>query len=434
MNPEAEKLRAIFSTSGWTRFIDTLRVCRDAGRPLPAALTLASPTDEERRRHAALLRSSNPSRAQRLRYDLGAISHALAAAALPADWETILAAVCGPIPAKALAASASRQAWNDFWPATLAAFDVAPFPLYREWLDALRRDGLLKRSFGNDTALATRHLETAANLLRLLPLADEKPLAEAAAIYCEGSHALDPNQTLSTLILRNLALRRQKPLPSRASDRRALWGDYGIVCDELSAPVLTFNLGLTGNAPLAALVTQATLAVQPIHLTTRLLWATPWAGLACPARVFVCENPTIIALAATRLGSRCPPLVCVDGELKTAARHLLRALRAGGSMLYYHGDFDWPGLGIADRIFREFAARPWRFDAIAYHDACSRHSGRPLTVTGTPIATPWSPQLSSAMQGADKAYDEELLAELLLRDLDENWRSMQDCDRKALDL
>jgi uncharacterized protein (TIGR02679 family) len=106
----------------------------------------------------------------------------------------------------------------------------------------------------------------------------------------------------------------------------------------------------------------------------------------------------------------------VDGELKTAARLLLRALRAGGSTLHYHGDFDWPGIAIAERIFREFSARPWLFDHDAYIQASQRH-GRPLI--GTPIPTSWSLPMSEEMERVGLAYDEELLADALLLNLQE---------------
>jgi uncharacterized protein (TIGR02679 family) len=393
-----------------------LRACRDAGRTLPATITLTGPTEDERRRHAALLRLSETSRAQRLRYELKAISNALAVAGAPKDWSEILKILCGPIPTKALAAQASTQAWHNFWPATIASLSAHPFPAHLDWLDALRRDGVLKRLAGGDAPLAARWIDTASRLLRALPLAEDQPLPHTAAHYCGDSHALDPDRPLSTLVLRGVALRKGQTLPSRAPERRALWAEFGVVCDELSAPVLTFNLGLTGEEPLASLLSHATLAIQPLHLSTRLLWATAWKRITCPPRVFVCENPTIVALAATRLGISCPPLVCVDGELKTAARLLLRALRAGGATLHYHGDFDWAGLAIAERIFREFSAQPWLFDHEAYIQACQQQ-GRPLL--GTPIPTSWSPQMSGAMKRVGLAYDEELLVDILLGDLKE---------------
>lgn len=393
-----------------------LRTLRDSGRPLPTAVTLADPTDAERQRHAALLRLSVPSRARRLSYDLAALSAALTRANAPSNWDEILALLFGAIPPDVAATQRSEQLWREFWPSAATTLAASPFPAHAEWLEALRRDGVLRRSAVGDVELGRHLLETAANLLRVLPLPEEQPISQVAACRCGGSHELDPDRPLATLVLRSLAARQGTPMPARAEDRRNLWEEFGIVCDELSAPVLTLNLRLEGAAPLVALTRSATLAAEPLHLTTRLLWATPWASLVIPPHVFVCENPTIVALAASHLGPRCRPLVCIDGEIKTAARLLLRSLRAGGATLHYHGDFDWPGIGIAERIMRDFGAQPWRFDEAAYLAVADRR-GRSLA--GASIATPWSPRLAPAMAKNERAYDEEALVDLLLPDLTE---------------
>lgn len=415
MNAAYDQLRTIFSAAGWTRFIATLRDYRDRGKPFPAVITLRDLTEEERRHHARLLRLPASSRAGALRCDLGKIMSALEAMNLAAGWDQILTLVCGTIPAGNLAAHAAKQAWQHFWPQVIESLNEAPFPLCHEWAAALRRDGTLKRLSTGETTPATHWFSTACHLLRSLPLPEETPLASAAARYCGDSHALDPAAALSTLVLRNLALREGTKVPSRSDERRELWARFGVVCDDLSAPVLSFNLGITGDTPLCRLVVHASAAAQPLHLTSRLLWASDWGRIDCPSEVFVCENPAIVALAVNLLGTRCPPLVCVSGEPKTAARLLLRAMRGRGSRLWYHGDFDWPGIAIADRVFRELGAIPWQFDASAYQNA-TRRQGRPLL--GKPVSTPWSPELSGAMQREGFAYDEEFLAEDILCDLE----------------
>ncbi len=186
-----------------------------------------------------------------LRYDLDAIGRALVLVGTMTDWNEILDLLCGPIPATALATHASALAWRAFWPAAATSLSASPFPMSMEWLDALRRDGALKRFTGGNLTMASDWLEIATRLLRALPIEEEQPLTHTAARYCGNSHALDPGRPLSTLVLRGLAQRLGQPLPSRAPDRRELWARFGVVCDDLSAPVLTFNLGVTGDAPLA---------------------------------------------------------------------------------------------------------------------------------------------------------------------------------------
>src|SRR5690606_26371585 len=98
-----------------------------------------------------------------------------------------------------------------------------------------------------NTEVGMDMLLTAARLLQALPLVEECPLTRVAADFCRNSHALDAAKPLSTLVLRGLALRFQCPPPTRSDERRDLWAAAGVIGDDLSAPVLTFNLGLRGE-------------------------------------------------------------------------------------------------------------------------------------------------------------------------------------------
>jgi uncharacterized protein (TIGR02679 family) len=125
--------------------------------------------------------------------------------------------------------------------------------------------------------------------------------------------------------------------------------------------------------------------------------------------VYVCENPNVVAAAAHRLGARSAPLVCVEGQPKTAARLLLTGLAAAGVRLAYHGDFDWPGLRIANLIIRRHGAVPWRMNAADY----ARAAGGSL-LEGLPVDAVWDERLRPAMQAAGRAvHEEQVLADLL---------------------
>jgi uncharacterized protein (TIGR02679 family) len=350
-----------------------------------------------------------------LRYDLAELSEALAASGLPTDWSVIVEAVCGPIPPATQARLDQDREWEELWPQLRAEFSPEPFSGQLDWLEKIRRDGVLRKLREQTPLGAAKTVRDAARLLQALPLAAEEPLARVAGRFFGDSHALDLERPLANLVLRGLALRAALPAPARAAERRDLWARAGVICDALSAPVLTFNLGLAGDAELVRITTAASHARQPQHLTTRLLWASDWAKITPPPCVFICENPAIVALAADALGPRCAPLICIDGEPKTAAWLLLRALRDRGVRLHYHGDFDWGGIAIASRVLGETGALPWRFDGTAYQ-AATRYAGRPLS--GAPLETPWSPSLGAQMKTRQLAYDEETLVDELLPDLE----------------
>jgi uncharacterized protein (TIGR02679 family) len=83
----------------------------------------------------------------------------------------------------------------------------------------------------------------------------------------------------------------------------------------------------------------------------------------------------------------------------------------------YHGDFDWPGIAIARRVF-ERGAVPWRFGRDDYVEAVQRlPADSRLGLSGRVEATPWDEGLGDAMAAADVAVHEEAIVEVLLADL-----------------
>jgi uncharacterized protein (TIGR02679 family) len=72
---------------------------------------------------------------------------------------------------------------------------------------------------------------------------------------------------------------------------------------------------------------------------------------------------------ANRLGTASAPLSCANTHPGPAATVLLRQLGATGARLRYHGDFDWPGITIANGIMARFGGLPLRLNASAYRSA-----------------------------------------------------------------
>jgi len=133
--------------------------------------------------------------------------------------------------------------------------------------------------------------------------------------------------------------------------------------------------------------------------------------------VFVCENPNLVAIAADALGEACAPLVCTDGMPAAAQRALLSQLAAAGARLRYHGDFDWPGIAIANLMQREFGATAWRMSALDYEAALETHAEVAAPLAGAPVAPQWCEALGAAMRRLGKALAEETVATTLLQDL-----------------
>ena len=71
--------------------------------------------------------------------------------------------------------------------------------------------------------------------------------------------------------------------------------------------------------------------------------------------VFVCENPRVLE-AAVDAGRR-RAVVCTQGQPAVVVTALLSSLGAAGAELRYHGDFDWPGITIANALIGSYGCR-----------------------------------------------------------------------------
>ncbi len=104
------------------------------------------------------------------------------------------------------------------------------------------------------------------------------------------------------------------------------------------------------------------------------------------------------------------PLVCGRGQPTVAVMRLLDLLRAAGAHLRYHGDFDWPGLMIANRVLRRTGASPWRYGTADYLAAAGR-ARAPLT--GPSVPATWDDTLRPAMERAQVQVEEDIVDDLL---------------------
>jgi uncharacterized protein (TIGR02679 family) len=133
-------------------------------------------------------------------------------------------------------------------------------------------------------------------------------------------------------------------------------------------------------------------------------------GSSC---VRVVENPSILAMAIARLGSRCPPLVATSGWPNSACMLLLRQVAEAGAALRYHGDFDGEGIRIAAHVMSRTGAMAWRMSVRDY--LVEVRPGRPDP--GTITEAPWDPGLAPALREHRSTVSEEHVAEHLLSDL-----------------
>lgn len=279
-----------------------------------------------------------------------------------------------------------------------------------DWLAGVRRSGLMSRvSSQTDPASV---LVQALELATALTAGGERPATSRTQLAAQATgdaHALDDGRTLAALVLRALAAAAGGPAPASASERRLLWETFGVSPDSVSSTCLTLGLRPAGTDELARRLGLAAEGAAPVHLTG---WDLARSGLDLPVGtwVLVCENPRVLeAVAETRGGD--VAVVCTSGNPGLVTLDVLGRLGSAGARLAYHGDFDWPGVGIANRLVAEVGCRPWLMSAGDYLRGV-RDGGPALQ--GAPATPAWDGALGQAMRSRGVAVHEEAVLEPLL--------------------
>jgi uncharacterized protein (TIGR02679 family) len=324
------------------------------------------------------------------------LDEALSRAGLAASLRDALEQIDGPIRDVVGEREERAAAWDRVFDAPrdsrLAA--VTALPIDR---------GTVKRLAGGDPRVASRLLDDAQKVLRHLPVSGI-PLARLAVQALGDSHALDKGCAVATLVL--AAIRKDA-----VEDARDAWARVGVMVSEYSRPVLLFNVPVVAESPCQDLLMAAAELEEPLHLSLRMLLRQVPRWRVHGKRVFVTENPTVVGMAADNLGRRCPPMVCTDGVPAASQQTLLLQLAHAGADLRYHGDFDWPGIAIANFVMRTYGATPWRFSATDF----TPENGFPLE--GVPIIAEWDRELTAKMEAARKGLHEEAVIDRLIEDL-----------------
>ena len=316
----------------------------------------------------------------------------------------------GPLrnrPAERDAAHAARQRLWVHLDLLLAKHNLAAQEWVPPWEEWCRRGGLLPRV---PAAEAVTTLTIAVQVLARV-LDDSHPpvgLAELASEITGDAHGLDSG-VCAALVLRALAIALDAAPAASAAERRHLWQRVGVSTDEVSGTVITWALRPPGRDRWSAMMRERADLGLVTHLTVHELQRA--GDLTRPGEIIhACENPQVLQRLA--MAGVEHPVACMSGNPAAAGMILLTR-----TDMLYHGDFDWPGIAIAGRIFDQ-GARPWRFGRIDYIDAVDRlPADNRLGLSGPIQATPWDETLGATMTAADVAVHEELTIDVLLTDL-----------------
>jgi uncharacterized protein (TIGR02679 family) len=266
------------------------------------------------------------------------------------------------------------------------------------WLEEAADQGRIRA----DTRLM---VERALRIVGALPAVEPVQRTVLAARLLDGDpHALDPGTSLHRLTVSLLAA------AARLADDapgREVWAAWNVLVDPISSNVVTLNLPLLGEGPVAQLArfmrgTHVVLTYGQLS-AGELRWPT---GVEC----FSCENPSVLIAAEQALGAACPPMLCTGGRPSDAVRLLLSSLSDASARVCHHGDFDEAGVQILRDLEARYGVLPWRFDLPALSEA--------PTLAGVPVArlAP-AATLEGVVGGLTSCLAEELVIEGLLDDL-----------------
>jgi uncharacterized protein (TIGR02679 family) len=411
--PDVARIRRLLGGEHTAWLVGRVRRRLALGRPLTGTVTLAR-ADLEQRRAVGLLLGRRAATGTSVTVSLDELDAVLrTSGAAPGGLSAAIQVLLGPVADRRAESAADAVAWSAALAPLAELVERRPeLSAWRAWLDAT---GMLRRLTSGPAAV-TPLVDQLLRVLDSLP-ATGVAVGRLAAEATGDAHGLDDGRPLTTLALAAVrVLAGAAPTgDGSATERRAAWAAVGVHRDELSSSVLSLGLpGGTGTT-VGRMLAVAAESGEPCVLTLRQLGRNELTLGVGVHRVWVCENPIVLASAADELGATSPPMVCLSGQPSTAAVRLLTLLDEAGAELAYHGDFDWGGIRIANALRERIVWQPWRFDATAYRTALTSVTGG--TLTGRPVDAGWDPDLRRELAHHRVHVQEELVLTELLADL-----------------
>ncbi|MCM1500708.1 MAG: TIGR02679 family protein, partial [Clostridium sp.] len=258
----------------------------------------------------------------------------------------------------------------------------------------------------------------------------EWPLAVFAAKMLGNPHYFDRGTTPGQLLISAICCWKKTEPPKNAHQWRELLFAVGIVPDNISSMVHAYGLRLQTKDGWHPAYDAFCSLNEPYVITMENLRGITGTS-AEGGRVYVVENEMVFcyllehAVKGTRSGKvRSNPslndkltLLCTSGQIRSVAQELIPFILNSGADIYYSGDIDPDGIGIADRLWRKFGERIhiWRMSPTDYETGISKER---IDNTGLAklenVRNPLLKQTAEAVKEKRKAaYQENLLGELL---------------------
>lgn len=243
----------------------------------------------------------------------------------------------------------------------------------------------------------------------------ELPLAVFAAKISGNPHYFDRGAAPGQLLMNAICYRRNAELPENAHQWREMLFAVGIVPDNVSSIVHGYGIRLKTKDGWHPAYDGFCSLKEPYVITMEnlrgIIGAEPendW--------VYVVENEMVFSYLLEHTNEKLA-LLCTSGQLRTVALELIPLILDSGADIYYSGDIDPDGIGIADRLWQKFGDRIhiWRMSPADYEKSISKEGiGNNGLTKLQNVKNPLLKQTAKCVKKQQKAaYQENLLEELL---------------------
>jgi len=206
------------------------------------------------------------------------------------------------------------------------------------------------------------------------------------------------------------------PVFQTAQEWREILEKAGILPDDIASTVTIYGIHLLTSEGLHAGVEGCLRMKEPIILS-ELNLKKALSARGENGKVFIVENEMVFCYLLERVKEYPVSLVCTSGQLRTAATELVQLLVNEKTDIYYSGDIDPEGMGIADRLWQKFPKQVhlWRMSAEDYEKGMSQKfiDDRSIVMLNSLVSPVLKRTSEFVRQKRKAAYQENLLKELL---------------------
>lgn len=245
------------------------------------------------------------------------------------------------------------------------------------------------------------------------------PLAVLAAKITGNPHYFDRGQNGAALLLQAVCLTAGREVPADAAGLHQVYREAGIVTDEIASTVAFYGLHMRKKGGNCEILEAFFRAREPGILSLANLTGAEavWAEAGC---AYVVENEMVFSYLVNGFKDTEVTILCTSGQPSGAAQRLIRMLCENGTEIYYSGDMDPEGIGIAERLWRKYPQNIhiWRMDPQDYFDALSEEKIEGWRMKKLQdITHPVLRETSYHIQKNGKASYQENLLEKLAQDI-----------------